>query len=204
MSLLHELIAAKMTGGGGGGGGSDGPLVVTVNSQTGAASKTFSEISSALAAGRSVVFVVPVSGVYAYLTTVGILEGYAIQATGVADLGNTPTLVIYTLMANGTGAISTRSVDAVDVITLPGTTYTLAPVKYTSYECGTLTSLTITNPPADGSWSVRFTSGSTATVLTMPNTVVMPDGFEVEANTVYEINVLDNYALVASWPVASS
>lgn len=203
MSLLHELIAAQLVGGGGG-GGSDGPLVVTVNAQTGAASKTFSEISSALAGGRSVVFVVPISGVYAYLTTVGILEEYVIQATGVADLGNEPTLVIYTLMYNNTGAINTRAVDAVSKITLPGTTPTLTPVVYTSYECGTLTSLTVTNPPATGPWSVRFTSGSTATVLTMPNTVVMPDGFEVEANTVYEINVLDNYALVASWPVASS
>lgn len=85
-----------------------------------------------------------------------------------------------------------------------GTSVNLDPEVGYRYVCGELTALTVTSSPGTGGWSVRFTSGSTATVLTMPNTVVMPDGFEVEASTVYEINVLDNYALVASWPVASS
>lgn len=85
-----------------------------------------------------------------------------------------------------------------------GTSVNLDPEIGYRYVCGELTALTVTSSPGTGGWSVRFTSGSTATVLTMPNTVVMPDGFEVEASTVYEINVLDNYALVASWPVASS
>lgn len=85
-----------------------------------------------------------------------------------------------------------------------GTSVNLDPEIGYRYVCGELTALTVTSSPGTGGWSVRFTCGSTATVLTMPNTVVMPDGFEVEASTVYEINVLDNYALVASWPVASS
>jgi hypothetical protein len=71
------------------------------------------------------------------------------------------------------------------------------------YKCGTVTSLSFSTYPSVGSWSVRFTSGSTATVLTMPANVQMPDGFEVEANMTYEINVLDEYALVASWPTPS-
>lgn len=88
--------------------------------------------------------------------------------------------------------------------TVSGTSVNLDPEIGYRYVCGELTALTVTSSPSTGGWSVRFTSGSTATVLTMPNTVVMPDGFDVEANAVYEINVLDDYALVASWPVASS
>ena len=82
-----------------------------------------------------------------------------------------------------------------------GTSVNMDPEIGYRYVCGELTALTVDSSPGTGGWSVRVTSGSTATVLTMPNTVVMPDGFEVEASTVYEINVLDNYALVASWPV---
>lgn len=51
-------------------------------------------------------------------------------------------------------------------------------------------------------FALRFHSGSTATVLTMPSAITMPDGFEVEANKTYEINVMDGYALVASWPAS--
>ena len=68
----------------------------------------------------------------------------------------------------------------------------------------TITLAAITYGTIANEYHFFFTSGATATVLTMPNTVVMPDGFEVEASTVYEISVLDNYALVASWPVAST
>ena len=48
----------------------------------------------------------------------------------------------------------------------------------------------------------RFTSGSTATVLTVPNTVKWPDWFSgtLEANRVYEINIMDGiYGVVMSW-----
>jgi hypothetical protein len=82
------------------------------------------------------------------------------------------------------------------------TAATILPDDHYFYQCGTLTSLTIENQPSAKEWSIRFTSGSTATTLTMPSSVKMPDGFEVEANTVYEINVLDWYALCAGWPVS--
>lgn len=85
-----------------------------------------------------------------------------------------------------------------------GTSINLDPEVGYRYVCGELIALAVTSSPSIGGWSVCFTSGSTATVLTMPNEVKMPDGFEVDASTVYEINVLDNYALVASWPVVSS
>lgn len=49
----------------------------------------------------------------------------------------------------------------------------------------------------------RFTSGSTATVLTLPSGVVEPDGFSVEANMVYEVSIIDNYMLAVSWGVSA-
>ena len=63
-------------------------------------------------------------------------------------------------------------------------------VDNTRYVCGEVTSLSFT-PCASGICDVIFTSGSTVAVLTLPSTVKMPDGFEVEANATYEINILD-------------
>lgn len=94
--------------------------------------------------------------------------------------------------------------DAATVSTVSGATPTITPANNTIYECGELTSLTISNPPATGSYSIVFTSGSTATTTTIPATVKGLESFTAAANTRYEINVLDNYALVAGWVVSTS
>lgn len=47
----------------------------------------------------------------------------------------------------------------------------------------------------------RFTSGSTPTELSLPGSVIIPDDFYVEANTVYEISIIDNYMVYSSWAV---
>jgi len=55
-------------------------------------------------------------------------------------------------------------------------------------------------PSAIGICSVRFTSGSTPTVLNLPNTVKMPSWWtSPAANTTYEISFSDGYGVVASW-----
>jgi len=87
-------------------------------------------------------------------------------------------------------------------ITVSGTTPTITPIHGRIYKCGELASLTISNPPATGAYSIVFTSGATATDLTIPQTLLMPDGFSVDANKVYEINVLDNRAVSGSWAVS--
>ena len=70
------------------------------------------------------------------------------------------------------------------------------------YVCGTVSTLTLT-PPASGSMVVRFSSGSTATILTVPNTVKFPVWFDytaLETNTTYEIIITDEvYGGVMSW-----
>ena len=70
------------------------------------------------------------------------------------------------------------------------------------YVCGTVTSIVISSIPANGEFTVIFTSGSTAATFTEPSGMTMPDNFTVKANTRYEINVSDGYAAVASWAVS--
>lgn len=88
------------------------------------------------------------------------------------------------------------------VVTVSGATPTITPATNTIYNCGELTSLTISNPPATGAYSIVFTSGSTATVTMFPASILGLENFAAEANTIYEINVLDNRAVIGSWAVS--
>ncbi|HAE24587.1 MAG TPA: hypothetical protein DCG33_04540 [Prevotellaceae bacterium] len=86
------------------------------------------------------------------------------------------------------------------VVTVSGTTPTITALSGVRYVCGEVATLDIT-PCASGICDIVFTSGSTATVLTLPNTVKFPDGtFTPEANTTYEINIMDGvYGAVMAW-----
>ena len=89
-------------------------------------------------------------------------------------------------------------------VTVSGSTPSITAEDNHLYKCGELATLTIT-PPASGIFGVTFTSGSTATVLTASG-ITWPAWFDatsLDANTIYEINVQDGYALVATWEVAS-
>lgn len=110
------------------------------------------------------------------------------------------------------GAVSTATMGSIytrlealegTTVTVEGATPTLTPAANTIYECGELTSLTISNPPANGAYSIVFTSGSTATTTTFPATILGLEDFAAEANTVYEINVLDNRSVIGSWAVSA-
>lgn len=94
-------------------------------------------------------------------------------------------------------------VPAVTTIIISSTTVTITPENNHIYKCGELTSLTISNPPANGAYSIVFTSGSTATTTTFPATILGLEDFAAEANTVYEINVLDNRSVIGSWAVSA-
>ena len=87
--------------------------------------------------------------------------------------------------------------------TISDTAASITPEANTIYKCGELTSLTISNPPANGAYSIVFTSGSTATTTTFPAAILGLEDFAAEANTLYEINVLDNRAVVGSWAVSA-
>ena len=102
------------------------------------------------------------------------------------------------LTAADVGAAEAETVDEVS-----GTTPTITPAPNTIYTCGEVESLTISNPPATGAYSVTFTSGSTPTDLSIDPAIKMPDGFSVEANTRYEINVSGGWAVAGSWAVST-
>ena len=86
------------------------------------------------------------------------------------------------------------------VVTSAESTITVAPVNNTTYQYGTLSSLTISSFSAGITFEIIFDSGSTATVLdTSESNMVLPDGFATEANKHYELSCRNNYAVIASW-----
>lgn len=95
-------------------------------------------------------------------------------------------------------------VDEVGVKTeaVTGSTVTITGVANTRYMCGEVSTISIT-PPQSGIIDVIFTSGSSVAVLTVPSTVKWPSGFDptsLEANTTYELNILDGvYGAVMEW-----
>ena len=90
--------------------------------------------------------------------------------------------------------------------TVSGSTPSITAKAGVRYVCGEVSTLTIVTP-ASGIIDVIFESGSTPTVLTVtpPTGMTMKwaNGFDptsLEADTVYEINIMDGvYGVVASW-----
>ena len=85
-------------------------------------------------------------------------------------------------------------------VLVEGTTPTITALSGVRYICGEVATLDFT-PCATGICDIFFVSGSTPTVVTLPNTVKFPNGeFVTEADTAYEINILDGiYGVVMSW-----
>ena len=85
-------------------------------------------------------------------------------------------------------------------VAVSGTTPTIVAKSGIRYVCGEVATLDFT-PCQTGICDVVFTSGSTPTVVTLPSTVKFPDGaFTAEADTTYEINILDGiYGAVMAW-----
>ena len=98
--------------------------------------------------------------------------------------------------------IGAEPLPVVEAVT--GTTPTIAAADNHIYKCGEVTSLTITGGTT-GEYIVVFTSGATPTVLNLPQALedMMPDGFSVEANTKYEINVRDGWPFVGKKAVSA-
>lgn len=93
-------------------------------------------------------------------------------------------------------------VDSYDslVVNVTGTDPVITAQPSYRYNCGEVTTLTIT-PPTSGTIDFIFTSGTTPTVLDLPSTVKMPSWWiGVEANTTYEMCITDGvYCGVMSW-----
>lgn len=87
----------------------------------------------------------------------------------------------------------------VQVVNVTGSNPSITAEYNKRYICGEVSTLTIT-PASQGCTDVLFTSGTTPTVLSLPQTVKMPSWFTVEASKTYEISILDGiYGAVMSW-----
>ena len=86
-------------------------------------------------------------------------------------------------------------------VTGSGTSVTLDPNKF--YVFGEVAELDVSFAQGTAGqvneYHFAFTSGSTATVLSLPVDVIMPDGFTVEADKVYEISIVNNMGLFKGW-----
>ena len=122
----------------------------------------------------------------------GAVEDVQINGTSVVD-------------GEGVANITPSALDIVQAIT--GTTPSITALPGIRYVCGEVATLAITLP-ASGIIDVVFESGSTPTVLTVtPPTgvtaVKWANGFDptsLDANTTYEINVMDGeFGVVGAW-----
>lgn len=111
-----------------------------------------------------------------------------------------------TSIVDGEGIANIESDDLDFVTPVSGETPTITAVAGMRYECGEVSTIAITTP-ATGIVDVIFTSGSTPAVLmvTPPTGMTMKwaNGFDptaLEANTVYELNIMNGvYGVVGSW-----
>lgn len=86
-------------------------------------------------------------------------------------------------------------------VSVSGTTPTIVAKSGIRYVCGEVATLDFT-PSEKGICDVVFTSGATATVLTVPSTVKWANGFDptaLDANTTYELNIIDGLGVACAW-----
>lgn len=108
----------------------------------------------------------------------------------------------YIYLATGQKVVGTSSgggTTEVTISTSGAVTQELQPDTVYHFTSTALTSLTITLAQSTGQYHFDFISPATAVVLTLPSGVEMPPTFGVEANTKYEIDIVDSYGVAAEW-----
>lgn len=134
------------------------------------------------------------------------VEQHGGSGGGVTDVQVNGTSIVQNNVANiPMASASTPGVVISGTVAVTGTTPTITAQPGVRYVCSEVTTLDITLP-ASGVVDVTFESGSTATVLTITPptgvTVRWANGFDpdnLEANTTYEINIMDGLGVVAQW-----
>lgn len=120
------------------------------------------------------------------------------------DLTNKPSINSVTLSGNKTAAdLGLAPGWSVEADTNTGAVTKSLSERVSCLFTGALTSLTITlGGEASGHYHFDFSTGSTAPTLTLPSTVLTPDGFTVEANKAYEVDILNKHAAIQSWSLS--
>lgn len=178
------------------------PITVTYSNSTYTCDRTYSQIYDASVLSKSM----PVTVINGSERTIGWVQYTYSSEVALCYLTSWDTLpILVTLFYDSNGITKTQHDLQLmpETITNSNTSVTLTPSDNQVYNltASSLSSLTISSET--GSYSITFKSGSTATTFTKPNSLIMPDGFTIEANKRYEINVSNHYAVVASWAVSA-
>lgn len=131
---------------------------------------------------------------------------------GITDSGDAVTYEVRTTNVN-LGSIShdietvkTELEEKADKVTVvdhgtADTTFELTPNIL--HKWGEVASLTLTlgaeTPGIVNEYMFQFTSGATATQLSLPETVKWTSTPEIAANTVYQVSIVDNLAVIGGW-----
>lgn len=133
-------------------------------------------------------------------------QTYTITGTALYNR-NIYEVVIQILSGEASITVTTEPVDYPVRQQVTGTNVTITPQAGVFYDCsGIIEDIQINTPGPDiyhRGWTVRFTTGSTAPRTIIPATIRGVETFAAEANMTYEINVLDNLAVVGSWEVSA-
>lgn len=185
-NLVAAINEAAASGGGGGGGTTNYNSLTNkpqINGHTLSGNQTAEQLGLAR---RSDIPSVPVQSVN------GKTGAVVLSAS---DIGYNSSNVAAKLSALDTG-----KEDKTTYQNVSGSTLTLNPAAdNTMYLCGELTELTVT-APANGIFGIRFTSGTTPTIVSFTG-ITMPDDWPatLNASTIYEINVLNGLGVWQSW-----
>ena len=206
---LSPILYAKILGQGSGGGSvTPGTLVIVSGQMTDAQAAQFRENIGAVSADD-------IGNVFTIKGSVATVADLPATGNSVGDVYYVEAVSAGYVWINSTEhpsgyweelgePIDLSAYELKPTVVYPtGSAVAITPEADHDYQCGELTSLTITSPPAQGIYSIVFTSGSTPTVTTIPASIIFPEAFAAEANTHYEINVLDGYAVVGSWKVGT-
>ena len=130
------------------------------------------------------------------LNKASLLNDAAAAALGLGS-DATPTAAFLALV----NQLNTIPVYGMTVVKdMESTSVTLAATAETRYIYGELTDLTVTSLPTEGFVNILFQSGSTPTVLTLPDTVKMPQWLAVGANMTVMISIADGiYGSAQVW-----
>lgn len=138
------------------------------------------------------------------------MNGSTVASSGEADLGTVLTSFTETdpvFTASAAHGITSSDIsnwnakaDKISIVShgTSDTTFTLTPNVFHTW--GTVTSLTLTLGTGTSyldEYMFQFTSGSTATTLSLPNTVSWINGTPtIETNTTYQVSIVNNIAVI--------
>lgn len=113
-----------------------------------------------------------------------------------ASTGKTIALIMALAGSGGGG-----SGGGMTPVPVEGSTPTITAEANKLYICGEVSTLSVT-PPESGICGVIFESGSTPTVLTLGTGITCPEWFDpdnLEADTIYELNINEGLLTVGMW-----